>query len=57
MMMIYARGFMERLTGEGRLWKVLPVFSSLVVTGLGAIIAVQSLINGGILKISISGIK
>jgi len=57
MMMIYARGFMERLTGEGRLWKVLPVFSSLVVTGLGAIIAVQSLINGGILKISISGMK
>jgi hypothetical protein len=33
----------------------LPVLSSLVVTGLGAIIAVQSLINGGILQISIAG--
>ena len=57
MMMIYARGFMERFTGEGRLWKTLPVFSSLAVTGLGAIIAVQSLINGGILQISLSGMK
>jgi nickel/cobalt exporter len=55
LMMIYARSFMERFTGEGRILKTLPVFSSLAVTGLGAIIAVQSLINGGILQISISG--
>jgi hypothetical protein len=33
------------------------VFSSLAVTGLGAVIAVQSLINGGILQISFSGGK
>jgi ABC-type nickel/cobalt efflux system permease component RcnA len=57
LMMIYARGFMERFTGDGRLWKTLPVFSSLAVTGLGAVIAVQSLINGGILQISFSGGK
>jgi nickel/cobalt transporter (NicO) family protein len=57
MMMIYARGFLEKFTGEGRLWKTLPVFSSLVVTGLGAIIAIQSLINGGIIEVSFSGMK
>ncbi|MFN8009672.1 MAG: hypothetical protein U0V70_22080, partial [Terriglobia bacterium] len=57
LMMIYARGFLERFSGEGRVWKVLPILSSLVVTGLGAVIAVQSLITGGILQISFSGIK
>jgi nickel/cobalt transporter (NicO) family protein len=54
LLMVYARGFMERFSGQGRLWRTLPVFSSLVVTVLGAAIAIQALINGGVVQIRIS---
>ena len=35
LLMVYARGFMERL-GGGRLWQTLPVFSPLIIAALGA---------------------
>ncbi len=57
LMMVYARGFMERFSGQGRLWKTVPVFSSLIVAFLGAVIAVQSLISGGIIQINLSSLK
>jgi len=51
MLMVYARRFMDRFTGEGRLIQRLPVFSSLVITLLGFVIAIQALISGGILQV------
>jgi nickel/cobalt transporter (NicO) family protein len=51
LLMIYARGMLDRFSGGGKLWRVVPVFSSLAVALLGAVIAVQSLMGGGILKI------
>jgi nickel/cobalt exporter len=53
LLMVYARGFMERFSGQGKLWRTLPVFSSVVVTVLGAAIAIQALINGGVVQIRI----
>jgi len=57
LMMVYARGFMERLGSGGRLWQTLPVFSPLVIAALGAVIAVQALISAGIVQINISGLN
>jgi nickel/cobalt transporter (NicO) family protein len=57
LMMVYARGFMERFGTGGRLWRILPVLSSLVVAVLGAVIAVQSLVSGGVLQIQLSALK
>ena len=57
LMMVYARSFMERVSGQGKLWRILPVFSSLIVAGLGAVIAVQALVSAGIVQIQLSGLK
>ncbi len=54
LMMVYARGFMEKLSGGGRVWRIVPVFSALAVAVLGAVIAVQSLVSGGIVQIHLS---
>ncbi len=56
LMMVYARRFMDRFSGEGRVIKSLPVLSSFVIIVLGFVIAVQSLISGGIIKINSGGI-
>lgn len=52
LLMVYARRFMDQFTGQGCLLRGLPVLSSLVITVLGLIIAVQALVSGGILSIS-----
>ena len=57
LMMVYARSFMERVSGQGRLWRILPVFSSLIIAGLGAVIAIQALVSAGIVQIQLSGLK
>lgn len=57
LMMVYARGFMERFSSGGRLWRVVPVFSALIVTVLGAVIALQSLVSGGIVQIHLAALK
>lgn len=48
--MVYAKRFMERFSGEGRIIQTLPLLSSVVITILGFGIAIQSLISGGILQ-------
>lgn len=57
LMMVYARGFMERFGSGGRTWRVVPVFSALIVAGLGLVIAVQSLVSGGIVQIHLTPMK
>jgi ABC-type nickel/cobalt efflux system permease component RcnA len=57
LMMVYARGFMERLGSGGRLWQTLPVFSPLVIAALGAVIALQALVGAGIVQINLSGLN
>ncbi|MGQ0794102.1 MAG: nickel/cobalt transporter [Deltaproteobacteria bacterium] len=51
LMMIYARRFMDGFNAEGRLARILPVASSFVITALGVIIAVESLVSGGVIQI------
>lgn len=48
--MVYAKRFMERFSGEGKIIQTLPLLSSVVITILGFAIAIQSLISGGILQ-------
>jgi nickel/cobalt transporter (NicO) family protein len=57
LMMVYARGFLERFSGGGRVWQTLPILSSLLVAVVGVVIAVQSLISGGIVEIHLSAVK
>jgi nickel/cobalt transporter (NicO) family protein len=57
LLMVYARGFMERVGGRGRLWQTLPVFSPLLIAALGVVIAIQSLVGAGIVQIQISGVN
>ncbi|MBI3990113.1 MAG: high frequency lysogenization protein HflD [candidate division NC10 bacterium] len=49
LLMVYARRFMARFSGEGRLLHRLPLVSSLAIALLGVVIAVQSLVSGNIL--------
>jgi len=48
-MMVVARSAITRVTGEGRIIRVLPLVSAAVIIVLGFGIAVKSLIDGGIL--------
>lgn len=48
-MMVVARSAITRVTGEGRIVRVLPLISAAVIIVLGFGIAVKSLIDGGIL--------
>jgi ABC-type nickel/cobalt efflux system permease component RcnA len=57
LLMVYARGFMERFSGGGRIWGIVPVLSALVVAVLGGVIAVQSLVSGGIVQIQLAAMK
>jgi ABC-type nickel/cobalt efflux system permease component RcnA len=57
LLMVYARGFMERVGSRGRLWQTLPVFSPLIIAALGAVIAVQALVGAGIVQIRIPGVN
>jgi ABC-type nickel/cobalt efflux system permease component RcnA len=57
LLMVYARGFMERVGNRGRLWQTLPVFSPLIIAALGVVIAVQALVGAGIVQIQISGVN
>lgn len=50
-LMVVARSFMDRLTGEGKIIQRLPLVSSVVIIALGMVLAIQSLISGGILTI------
>ncbi|MGH7807250.1 MAG: hypothetical protein ACRENT_04085, partial [Thermodesulfobacteriota bacterium] len=50
--MVYARRFMERFGGEGKITQWLPLVSSFVISILGFAIAVQSLVSGGIVQIN-----
>ena len=50
--MVYARRFMERFGGEGKITQWLPLVSSVVISILGFAIAVQSLVSGGIVQIN-----
>ncbi len=56
-LMVYARGFMERVGSQGRLWRTIPVFSPLIIAALGAVIAVQALVGAGIVQITISKVN
>ena len=47
---VTATRFMDRLTGESRLVKTLPVLSAGVVMLVGVSIAVNALVSGGILR-------
>jgi nickel/cobalt exporter len=57
LLMVYARGFMEKVGSQGRLWRTLPVFSPLIIAALGAVIAVQALVGAGIVQITISRVN
>ncbi len=52
LMMVYARRFMERFTGNGKILQGLPLVSSVIISILGFLVAIQSLASGGILKIN-----
>ena len=52
-LMVVARSFMGRFTGEGKIIQRLPLVSSVVIIVLGVVLAVQSLISGGILTINL----
>jgi ABC-type nickel/cobalt efflux system permease component RcnA len=54
LLMLYARRFVERFRWEGGFIRRLPLFSSVVITVLGLVIAVQALVSGGILQLNIS---
>ncbi len=49
LLMVYARQFMDRFSGEGAMIQRLPILSSIVITILGLGIAIQSLLSGGVL--------
>jgi ABC-type nickel/cobalt efflux system permease component RcnA len=50
--MVYARRFMERFSGEGKITQWLPLVSSVVISILGFAIAIQSLVRGEIVQIN-----
>ena len=52
-LMVKARPLMERFTGEGRLIRILPVVSSVVIIGVGFAMAVRSLMEAGIVIINL----
>ena len=52
-LMVKARPLMERFTGEGRLIRILPVVSSVVIVGVGFAMAVRSLMEAGIVIINL----
>jgi ABC-type nickel/cobalt efflux system permease component RcnA len=49
-LMVKARGFMERFTGESRCMKAVPVASGAALFLLGAWLTFQSLTHAGILR-------
>ncbi|MGH7802581.1 MAG: nickel/cobalt transporter [Thermodesulfobacteriota bacterium] len=51
MMMVYARRFVERFSGDGKIIQRLPLVSSVIISILGFAIAIQSLVSGGIVQI------
>lgn len=54
LLMLYARQFVERFRWEGGLIRQLPLFSSVVISLLGFVIAVQALVSGGVLQLNFS---
>jgi ABC-type nickel/cobalt efflux system permease component RcnA len=54
--MVYAKRFMERFSGEGKIIRGLPLLSSVIITILGFGIAIQSLISGGIIQLNMTKI-
>jgi ABC-type nickel/cobalt efflux system permease component RcnA len=50
LLMVYARKYMEKFSGDGKIMQTLPLLSSVVISVLGFVIAIQSLISGGILQ-------
>lgn len=50
-LMVKARPLMERFTGEGKLIQRLPLFSSLLIMGVGFAMAVRSLMEAGIVSV------
>ena len=52
-LMVVARSFMDRFTGEGKIIQRLPLVSAIVIVVLGCVLAVQSLITGGIVSINL----
>ena len=50
-LMVKGRSFVERFGGEGRLIQRLPLVSSVVIIGVGFLMAVRSLMEAGILII------
>lgn len=52
-LIVVARSFMDRFTGEGKIIQRLPLVSAVVIIVLGIMLAVQSLISGGILTINL----
>jgi ABC-type nickel/cobalt efflux system permease component RcnA len=54
LLMVYARRFMSRLQGEGRLiTRWLPLTSAAVITLLGVAITVQALITAGVVQVQL----
>ena len=52
-LMVRARPLMERLTGEGRMIRSLPVVSSVIIIVVGFAMAVRSLMEAGILIVNL----
>ena len=52
MMIVYARRFVERFSGDGKIIQRLPLVSSVIISILGFAIAIQSLVSGGIVQIN-----
>ena len=52
MMIVYARRFLERFSGDGKIIQGLPLVSSVIISILGFAIAIQSLVSGGIIQIN-----
>jgi ABC-type nickel/cobalt efflux system permease component RcnA len=50
LLLVSARGFVQRWSGEGPWLAYLPFFSPLVITPLGLVIAVRSLVDAGVVS-------
>jgi ABC-type nickel/cobalt efflux system permease component RcnA len=52
LMIVYARRFTERFSGNGKIIERLPLVSSVTISILGFVIAIQSFASGGIIQIN-----
>jgi ABC-type nickel/cobalt efflux system permease component RcnA len=53
LLMLYARRFMDRFSFEGGIVKRLPIFSAAIISVLGLVIAVKSLVDGRLVSLNL----